>query len=65
MKILVNGDSHEVSAHDLALALEELGFGAAVVATALNGEFVAASSRAATPLSEGDRVEVLAPLQGG
>jgi sulfur carrier protein len=35
------------------------------VATAVNGEFVAAAARVRTPLSEGDRVEVLAPMQGG
>ncbi|MEJ0040502.1 MAG: sulfur carrier protein ThiS [Gammaproteobacteria bacterium] len=66
MKIIVNGDAHEVpSAASLARALEQLGFGAAVVATALNGEFVASSARGEIALSEGDRVEVLAPMQGG
>jgi sulfur carrier protein len=66
MKIIVNGDAHEVSAAaSLAGALEQLGFGGAVVATALNGEFVASAVRRETALSEGDRVEVLAPMQGG
>ena len=66
MKIIVNGDAHEVpSAASLAGALEQLGFGGAVVATALNGEFVSAGKRGAVVLSEGDRVEVLAPMQGG
>ena len=37
----------------------------AVVATALNGEFVASAARDAVALSEGDQVEVLAPMQGG
>jgi len=45
--------------------LHELGYGEAVVATALNGEFVAAGSRPAARLTEGDRLEVLAPMQGG
>jgi sulfur carrier protein len=66
MKIIVNGDAHEVpSAASLASALDRLGFGGAVVATALNGEFVASSVRTRIELSEGDRVEVLAPMQGG
>jgi len=66
MKIIVNGDAHEVPpAASLARALEQLGFGDAVVATALNGEFVASAVRGATPLSEGDHLEVLAPMQGG
>jgi sulfur carrier protein len=66
MKIIVNGDTHEVpAAASLAGALDQLGFGGAVVATALNGEFVATSARGDTLLAEGDRVEVLAPMQGG
>ena len=66
MKIIVNGDAREVpSAASLASALEQLGFGGAVVATALNGEFVASAGREAITLSEGDQVEVLAPMQGG
>jgi sulfur carrier protein len=66
MKIIVNGDAREVPpAASLASALDQLGFGGAVVATALNGEFVASAARRAVALSEGDRVEVLAPMQGG
>jgi len=66
MKIIVNGDAHEVPpAASLAGALEQLGFGGAVVATALNGEFVASAARGAITLSEGDHLEVLAPMQGG
>lgn len=65
MKIIVNGDTREVAAETLAAALAELGFKDAVVATAVNGEFVASVLRAATPLAEGDRLEVLAPMQGG
>ncbi len=66
MKVIVNGDAHEVPAPaSLARALEQLGFGGAVVATALNGEFVASAARSSVTLSEGDRVEVLAPMQGG
>jgi sulfur carrier protein len=65
MKIILNGDAREVRAVSLSAALDELGFGGAVVATAVNGDFVAASVRAATPLAEGDALEVLAPMQGG
>jgi len=35
-----------------------------VVTTAVNGEFVAAGVRPRTRLADGDRVEVLAPMQG-
>lgn len=65
MKIIVNAASHETAAVELAGLLEELGYGRNVVATAVNGEFVAASMRARTALAEGDRVEVLTPMQGG
>jgi len=65
MKILVNGAWRETVAADVAAALEELGYGETVVATAVNGEFVPARARPATPLAGGDRLEVLAPMQGG
>jgi len=65
MKILVNGAWRETQHAELARALEELGYGASVVSTALNGEFVAAAQRASARLTEGDRLEVLAPMQGG
>ena len=35
------------------------------IATALNGRFVPAPARPGTPLTEGDRIEVVAPMQGG
>ncbi len=65
MKIIVNGQSLEVTATLLDAALGELGYGDARVATALNGEFVPKPSRAATRLGNGDRLEILAPMQGG
>jgi sulfur carrier protein len=65
MKILVNGAWRDTAAADLAAALNELGYGDAVVATALNGEFVASAARQKTQLADGDRLEVLAPMQGG
>lgn len=65
MRIIVNGASRETAAGDLAAVLAELGLAEAVVATALNGEFVPSSARGATRVSEGDRLEVLAPMQGG
>ncbi|TLY76106.1 MAG: sulfur carrier protein ThiS [Gammaproteobacteria bacterium] len=65
MRILVNGAWRETVAAELSTVLEELGYGGAVVATAVNGEFVALGVRPRTRLAEGDRVEVLAPMQGG
>lgn len=65
MRILVNGDWRETAATELATALAELGYGDAVVATAVNGDFVAVSARSHTALADGDHIEVLAPMQGG
>ena len=63
MTILLNGAPWETRAASLAELLDEGGFGR--VATARNGEFVPAGLRANTPIHDGDRIEVLAPMQGG
>ncbi|NYS25852.1 sulfur carrier protein ThiS [Rhodobacteraceae bacterium 2376] len=65
MKIDVNGTAHDVTATTVAEALAELGWAEARVATALNGDFLPKGARATTPLAEGDRLEILAPMQGG
>jgi sulfur carrier protein len=65
MKFTVNGEPREIAAATLAEALAALDFEDAVVATALNGEFVPKRQRAATRLNEGDRIEIVAPRQGG
>jgi len=65
MNIIVNGASRETRAPDIAELLIELGYGDSAVATALNGAFVPAAARSLARLGEGDRVEVLAPMQGG
>ena len=65
MKIIVNGVELELGAATLAEALAALDYGGAVVATALNGHFVAARARESTALAEGDRIEIVAPRQGG
>jgi sulfur carrier protein len=65
MKITVNGKPREVSGRLLPELLDELGYAGAVVATAINHEFVPARARAQRALDEGDRLEVVAPMQGG
>jgi len=65
MKIIVNAEPHEVTAPTLHDALAELGFTSPAIATALNGSFVPRTARETTRLSEGDRLEVLSPMQGG
>ena len=65
MKLVVNGELQDVPAATLAEALQSLDFAEATVATALNGEFVPARARGATPVKDGDRIEIVAPRQGG
>ncbi|WP_419758152.1 sulfur carrier protein ThiS [Acidisoma sp.] len=65
MKILVNNEPREIAGPSLADALDELGYGGAVVATAVNGDFAPARSRPSLMLAEGDRLELLAPMRGG
>jgi sulfur carrier protein len=65
MKLVVNGELQEVPAATLAETLQSLDLAEAKVATALNGEFVPARARAATLVKDGDRVEIVAPRQGG
>ena len=63
--ILVNGERTRTPACTLAALVADRGFAENQVATALNGEFVARSARAATLLRDGDKVEIVAPRQGG
>lgn len=65
LSVVVNGEPVEIAAADLAGALGALDYSDAIVATALNGEFIPARKRAQTPLKQGDRIEILAPRQGG
>lgn len=65
MNIIVNGERQSTKARDLAELCAMLGYGGAKVATALNGDFVPASRRRETALSPDDRIEIVAPRQGG
>lgn len=66
MKVIVNGQvrtlAAECSVADLA---GTVGGGTTGVAVAVNGEVVPRSSWPATPLHDGDRVELLGAMQGG
>lgn len=65
MKIIVNGEPIETAASSLAELLDQLGYGDTVVATAVNGSFAPVAKRPGIALDEGDKVEILAPMQGG
>lgn len=64
-RVVVNGEEREARAGSLAALLEELGYGGQKVATALNGDFVAERARGEARLAAGDRIEIVAPRQGG
>lgn len=65
LALVVNGEAAETSSATLAALLDERGYGGMKVATAVNGEFVPERARGATALSAGDRIEIVAPRQGG
>ncbi|KAJ54260.1 hypothetical protein ACMU_18720 [Actibacterium mucosum KCTC 23349] len=65
MKINVNGTARDVTGPSLNDVLVELGHGVGRVATAVNETFVPAAARAEYLLQDGDRVEIVAPRQGG
>ncbi|MGD1925133.1 MAG: sulfur carrier protein ThiS [Paracoccaceae bacterium] len=65
MRITLNGEPRDVTAARLTDLLDELGFGDARVATAVNEQFVAVADRAGVIVAEDDRLEIVAPMQGG
>lgn len=65
MKITLNGKMREVTGPTVQDALIEIGLGTGRIATALNGDFLPAATRPSAALKDGDRLEVVAPMQGG
>ena len=65
MNIQLNGETCQTEAKTLFLLLAQFDYGDAVVATAVNGEFVAEDQREEIKICDGDAVEILAPMQGG
>jgi len=65
MKITINGVVREVLDGRLDQALLELGYCDGAIATAVNGQFIPKTQRLDTVLLDGDRIEVVAPMQGG
>ena len=63
--LVVNGEPTEVVSATLDALLAEMGFAGLKVATAVNGDFVPERRRAETQLAAGDKIEVVAPRQGG
>ena len=65
MKLIINGERQDIEAGTLAALLVTLDYEGDWLATAVNGDLVPRAERAGTVLNEGDRIEILAPKQGG
>lgn len=65
MTIVLNGEKVEINAVSLNEVLNELGYKDAKIATAVNEEFIPETLRSTIELNDGDRLEILAPMQGG
>lgn len=66
LRVVLNGASIQLpGCETLAALLVARGYGDVRVATAVNGEFVAATQRKEYRLADGDHVEIVSPRQGG
>lgn len=69
MRLIVNGEPREREAENVAVLFaieaEEQALPAEGIAIALNGRVVRRTDWAETPLSEGDRIEIVRAMQGG
>lgn len=65
MRIQVNGDTREVAARTVRELVEELGFDVRKVAVERNLTIVPRSLYGETPISDGDRIELVQFVGGG
>ena len=65
MRVVVNGNEMEVASATIVDLLIEMGYEDMPVATAVNMAVVRKKDRAQTELKDGDRIEILVPMQGG
>lgn len=65
MQIFVNGETIQTEVTSLNLLLEKLGYEENWLAIAVNAEVVPLQERSQFILHEGDKIEILSPMQGG
>lgn len=65
MNLIVNGEGQAVEAVTLADLLVALEYEGDWLATAINGDLVHREDRSDARLKDGDRIEILSPMQGG
>ncbi len=63
--IYVNGQQKQTESENLHQLLIELEFDVTAIATAIDGNFVPKSLYQTTAIQQGQKIEVLAPMQGG
>jgi sulfur carrier protein len=65
MRVTVNGEPREIASDRVDALLSELEYEGSHFAIALNFDVVPKSRWAATPLKNGDEIEIITPRQGG
>lgn len=66
MKIILNGVEKPLKAEIPVMSLlDQEGYAEKIVAVAVNGAFVPRSQHAKTTVKNGDKIEIVAPMQGG
>ena len=65
MRVIVNGEPHEISSSSVDALLRELDYEGTHFAIAVNYDVVPKSRWAATHLKAGDEIEIITPRQGG
>ena len=65
MRLIVNGEAESLDVATLNELLSRLDYEGDWLATAVNGELVHREERGVFTLAEGDRIEILSPMQGG
>lgn len=65
MRLIVNGEDYHLDAKTLTELMTLLDYEGGWLATAVNGELIHREDRGEHRLCDGDRIEILTPLQGG
>ena len=65
MRVIVNGETREISAVSVDALLRELDYEGIHFAIAVNYDVVPKSRWPETPLNSGDEIEIITPRQGG
>ena len=65
MQVIINGEARDVAASRVDALLSELEYEGTHFAIALNYDVLPKSRWAATPLKNGDEIEIITPRQGG